>query len=51
MVGRIAALVNTRFNDYHHTAQAQFYLFECEDDQEAANALFERSLPGRVRVA
>lgn len=41
-VGRIAALVNTRFNDYHKTTQAQFYLFECEDDQEAANALFER---------
>jgi hypothetical protein len=41
-VGRIAALVNTRFNAHHHTAQAQFYLFECEDDQEAAEALFEK---------
>lgn len=41
-VGRIAALVNNRFNEYHHTQQAQFYLFECEDDQEAANALFEQ---------
>ncbi|CAG0929480.1 Protein YghO [Thermoflexales bacterium] len=41
-VGRIAALVNTRFNAYHHTQQAQFYLFECEEDQAAANALFEQ---------
>jgi hypothetical protein len=41
-VGRIAALENKRFNAYHKTKQAQFYLFECEDDQEVANALFER---------
>src|SRR4030042_1835011 len=42
-VGRIAALENKRFNEYHKTKQAQFYLFECEDDQEVANALFERA--------
>lgn len=41
-VGRIAALENTRFNAYHSTHQAQFYLFDCEDDPEAAAALFER---------
>ena len=41
-VGRIAALENKRFNEYHKTRKAQFYLFDCEDDQEAANALFER---------
>ena len=41
-VGRIAALENHRFNDYHQTKQAQFYLFDCENDQEVANALFER---------
>jgi hypothetical protein len=41
-VGRIAALENRRFNDYHKTKQAQFYLFDCEDDQEAANLLFEQ---------
>jgi len=41
-VGRVAALVNRPFNQYHQTAQAQFYLFECEDDQEAAAALFDR---------
>ena len=40
-VGRIAGLENKRFNQYHKTKQAQFYLFECEDDQEVANALFE----------
>ncbi len=39
-VGRIAALENRRFNEYHKTRQAQFYLFECEDDPEAASALF-----------
>ena len=42
-VGRIAALENKRFNAYHKTKQAQFYLFECEDDQEVAKALFERA--------
>ncbi len=41
-VGRIAALENKRFNAYHKSTQAQFYLFECEDDQEVADALFER---------
>jgi hypothetical protein len=41
-VGRIAALENTRFNGTHGTRQAQFYLFECEDDPEAAAALFDR---------
>ncbi|MBI5565730.1 MAG: hypothetical protein HY870_12620 [Chloroflexi bacterium] len=40
-VGRIAVLENRPFNAYHHTRQAQFYLFECEDDLEAATALFE----------
>jgi hypothetical protein len=42
-VGRIAALENKRYNIYHHTKQAQFYLFECEDDAEAAAALFEQA--------
>jgi hypothetical protein len=39
-VGRIAALENRPYNAYHDVCQAQFYLFECEDDQEAADALF-----------
>jgi hypothetical protein len=41
-VGRVAAMENQPFNTYHGTRQAQFYLYECENDQEAANALFER---------
>jgi len=41
-VGRIAAIENRHFNEYHHTRQAQFYLFDCEDDQEAATALFQK---------
>ena len=40
-VGRIAALENKRFNEYRGKREAQFYFFECEDDQEAANILFE----------
>jgi len=41
-VGRIAALENKPYNAYHDVRQAQFYLFECVDDQEVANALFKR---------
>ena len=41
-VGRVAAIENRHFNEYHHTHQAQFYLFDCEDDQEAATALFQK---------
>lgn len=41
MVGRITAIENKPFNKYHGTAQAQFYFFECIDDQEVANALFD----------
>jgi len=39
-VGRIAAIENKPFNKYHNTKKADFYLFECEDDLEAATALF-----------
>ncbi len=42
-VGRLGVMENHRFNDYHHTQQAQFYLFECEDSDETAQALFERA--------
>ena len=41
MVGRIAAMENKLFNEYHKTKKCQFYLFECVDDQEVANKLFE----------
>ncbi len=42
VVGRIAALENRPFNRYHQTQKASFYLFECVDDLEVAQALFER---------
>ncbi len=41
-IGRIAALENRPFNRYHNTRQAQFYLFDCDDDQEATHSLFEQ---------
>lgn len=40
IVGRIGALVNKPFNQYHQSKKAQFYLFDCIDDQESADALF-----------
>lgn len=40
-VGRIGALENKPYNRYHGTAQVQFYLFECIEDFEVAQALFE----------
>lgn len=40
-VGRICALENKSFNQYHKTRKANFYLFECENDMEAAAALYE----------
>ena len=39
-VGRIAVIENKPFNAYHNEKTADFYLFECENDMEAANALF-----------
>lgn len=42
VVGRVAALENRPFNQYHQTRKASFYLFECVDDLEVAQALFER---------
>lgn len=43
MVGRLAVIENRSFNTYHQTHQAQFYLFECEDNLETARLLFERA--------
>jgi hypothetical protein len=39
-VGRIAVIENKPFNQYHYEKTADFYLFECENDMEAATALF-----------
>jgi hypothetical protein len=41
-VGRVTGLVNKNYNDYHGTNHGQFYFFDCEDDSEAAAALFSR---------
>lgn len=41
-VGCIAALENKVFNEYHDKKIASFYLFDTINDQEVANALFER---------
>jgi hypothetical protein len=39
-VGRIAAIENKPFNQYHGTKEADFYFFEAENDMDVANALF-----------
>lgn len=41
IAGRIAALENKPFNQYHNAKDAAFYLFDCVNDQAVANALFE----------
>ena len=43
IVGRIAVLHNKPFNAYHRTKKGQFYLFDSINDQNVANALFERA--------
>jgi GNAT superfamily N-acetyltransferase len=40
-VGRIAALENKPFNNYHKAKDAEFYFFDSLDDQEVADALFK----------
>jgi len=42
-VGRIGVMENRPFNKFHGVHKAQFYFFDAEDDQEVANALFERA--------
>ena len=43
MVGRIAAMENLPFNKYHETKKGQFYYFDCIDNQDIANALFDKA--------
>ncbi len=38
-VGRVAAIEQRRFNQFHQTKKAQFYYFETIDDLEVASAL------------
>jgi GNAT superfamily N-acetyltransferase len=40
-VGRITAMVDRQFNDYHDWKWGTFGFFECLDDPEAANALID----------
>jgi hypothetical protein len=39
-VGRIAAIENKPYNQYHNKKTANFYFFECENDAEAVTTLF-----------
>ncbi len=41
IVGRIAVLENKPFNRYHDTHKANFYLFDCIEDADTANCLFD----------
>ncbi|MBE6428009.1 MAG: N-acetyltransferase [Planctomycetaceae bacterium] len=41
VVGRIAAIINQGHLDLHQDNRGFFGFFECENDQEAANALFD----------
>lgn len=43
IAGRIAAIVNRTHNEYHKDRTAFFGFFECEDNQETANTLFEQA--------
>jgi hypothetical protein len=40
-VGRIGAIENKPFNQYHHTKEVDFYFFECENNIQTARALFD----------
>lgn len=42
-VGRLTVFEHPPYNAAHGTRQAWFALFECEDDESAAEALFERA--------
>jgi hypothetical protein len=42
VVGRIAAIENRHFNEYHDSKKAQFYFFECIEDFSVASALIEK---------
>ena len=44
VVGRIGVFINNLFNDYHKVKKGQFYFFDCIDDQEVADALFNTAI-------
>jgi len=41
ILARIAVIDNRLYNQYNDEATAFFYLFECEDNQDVANTLFD----------
>ncbi len=41
MTGRIAAIIDHRYNSYHNKKTGFFGFFECNDDQETVNLLFK----------
>jgi len=43
VVGRVAAIENRSHNDHHEDRVGFFGFFDCRDDQEAANGLFDRA--------
>lgn len=43
VVGRIASIENKPYNQYHNKKNAQFYFFECIEDFEVAEVLFEKA--------
>jgi GNAT superfamily N-acetyltransferase len=42
--GRIAAITNDNYNDFHNDKTGFWGFFECENNQETANALFEAAV-------
>ncbi len=42
VIGRLAVMENKPFNNYHKTKKGQFYLFDCINDQETTDKLFEK---------
>lgn len=42
VAGRVAGLENRPFNQYHNKKEAIFYLYDCIDDQDVSDALFNR---------
>jgi len=41
VAGRLAVLDNSKYNQFNHERKAFFYLFECDQNQSVAKALFE----------
>src|SRR3989304_5881878 len=49
-IGRLAVLDNRRYNEFNNTKTVFFYLFECENNKEAATTLFNAAFDwGRAR--